>query len=74
MLIQRRKERAERRCLHEAGEINGSGVRRRRVRKEVRVKEEWPDPDWRQRGGCREANIKLCGTDNWRLSRVLIIA
>jgi hypothetical protein len=45
MLIQRRKERAERRCLHEAGEINGSGVRRRRVREEVRVKEERPDPD-----------------------------
>ena len=73
-MIQRREERAEPRCPHEAGGINGSGVRGRRVREDVRVKEEWPDPGGRQRRGCSEANIKLWRSNNRRLSPVLITA
>ena len=72
MLIQQREERTERRCLHEAGRTNGSGVRRRSVCEDVRVKEKWPNPRWGERCGCREANVKLRGTNDWRLTCVLI--
>jgi hypothetical protein len=48
--------------------------RRRRVREDVRVKEEWLNPGGGERCGCREANIKLRGTDEWRLTRMLITA
>src|SRR5437867_2396273 len=43
-LIQRREERTERRCPHEAGGINGSGVRRRRMREDMRAKKERLNP------------------------------
>jgi len=43
-LIQRRERRAERLCPQEAGRINGSGLRGRRVREDVRTKEEWLNP------------------------------
>ena len=46
--------------------------RGRRVRKDVRVKEDWLNPGGRQLRGCREANIKLWRANNRRLSRVLI--
>jgi hypothetical protein len=45
---------------------------RRRVREDVRVKEEWLNPGGRQLRGCSKANIQLRGTDDWRLTRVLI--
>jgi len=45
---------------------------RRRVREDVRVKEEWLNPGGRQRRACRETNIKLRPTNKWRLTRVLI--
>ena len=54
MLIQRRKERAERRCLHETGEINGSGVRGRRVREDVRCKKRRFDPLWTESRNLRK--------------------
>ena len=46
--------------------------RRRRVREDVRVKEEWLNPGGRQLRACREANIKLRRSNERRLSRVLI--
>jgi hypothetical protein len=46
--------------------------RRRRVREDVRVKEEWLNPGGRQLRACREANIKLWRANNRRLSPVLI--
>ena len=46
--------------------------RGRRVREDVRVKEEWLNPGGRQLGACREANIKLWRANNRRLSPVLI--
>ena len=46
--------------------------RRRRVREDVRIKEEWLNPGRGERCGCSEANIKLRGTDEWRLTRMLI--
>jgi ribosomal protein S13 len=46
--------------------------RRRRVREDVRVKEEWLNPGRGERCGCSEANIKLRGTDERRLTGVLI--
>jgi hypothetical protein len=42
------------------------------VREDVRVKEEWLNPDRGERCGCSEANIELRGTDEWRLTRMLI--
>jgi hypothetical protein len=48
--------------------------RRRRVREDVRVKEEWLNPGRGERCGCSEPNIKMRGTDEWRLARVLIAA
>ena len=47
--------------------------RGRRVREDVRVEEEWLDPGGGQRCDCSEANIELRSTDEWRLSRVLVI-
>ena len=47
-------------------------ARRRRVREDVRVKEEWLNPGGRQLRACREANIKLWRANNRRLSPVLI--
>jgi hypothetical protein len=44
----------------------------RPVRKDVRTKEERFDPGRCERCGCSEANIKLRGTDEWRLTRMLI--
>ena len=46
--------------------------RRRRVREDVRVKEERLNPGRGERCGCSEPNIKLRGADEWRVSRVLI--
>ena len=46
--------------------------RGRRVRKDVRVKEEWLNPCGRQLRARREANIKLWRANNRRLSPVLI--
>ena len=46
--------------------------RGRRVRKDVRVKEERLNPRGRQLRGCREANIKLRRANNRRLRPVLI--
>ena len=46
--------------------------RRRRVREDVRVKEEWLNPCGRQLRACREANIKLWRANNRRLGPVLI--
>ena len=46
--------------------------RRRRVRKDVRAKEEWLNPCGRQLRARREANIKLWRANNGRLSPVLI--
>jgi len=48
--------------------------RRRRVREDMRVKEEWPDPGGRQLRACRDANIKAWRANNRRLSPVLIAA
>ena len=47
-------------------------ARRRRVRKDVRVKEEWLNPSGCQLRACREANIKLWRANNRRLGPVLI--
>ena len=44
----------------------------RRVRKDVRVKEDWLNPCGRQLRACREANIKLWRDNNRRLGPVLI--
>ena len=46
--------------------------RGRRVRKDVRVKEDWLNPCGRQLRACREANIKLWRANNRRLGPVLI--
>ena len=46
--------------------------RGRRVREDVRVKEEWLNPGGRQLRACREANIKLRRANNRRLGPVLI--
>ena len=46
--------------------------RGRRVREDVRVKEEWLNPGRRQLRACREANIKLWWANNRRLGPVLI--
>ena len=46
--------------------------RGRRVREDVRVKEEWLNPGGRELLACREANIKLWRANNRRLSAVLI--
>ena len=46
--------------------------RGRRVREDVRVKEEWLNPGGRQLRACREANIKLWRANNGRLGPVLI--
>ncbi len=46
--------------------------RGRRVREDVRVKEEWLNPGGRQLRACREANTKLWRVNNRRLSPVLI--
>jgi len=48
--------------------------RGRRVRKDVRAKEEWLNPGRRQLRVCREANIKLWRANNRRLGPVLITA
>ena len=74
MLIQQREERTEHRCPLEAGRTNGSGVCGRTVRENMRAKEEWLNPDWRERCGSREANVKLRSTDEWRLTGLLIAA
>ena len=42
------------------------------MREDVRVKEEWLNPGRGERCGCSEANIELRGTDEWRLTRMLI--
>ena len=42
------------------------------MREDVRVKEERPNPDRRERCDYREANVKLRGTDDWRLARMLV--
>jgi hypothetical protein len=47
---------------------------RRRVREDVRAKEEWLNPGRSERCGCGETNMKLRGTDEWRLTRMLITA
>ena len=73
-LIQRRERRTERLCPHEAGRINGSGVRGRRVREDVRVEAEWLNPARREHRACRKANLELRLTDKHRLTRVLITA
>ena len=46
--------------------------RGRRVREDVRAKEEWLNPRGRQLRACRKANIKLRRANNRRLSPVLI--
>ena len=46
--------------------------RGRRVRKDVRVKEDWLNPRRRQLRARREANIKLWRANNGRLGPVLI--
>ena len=46
----------------------------RRVREDMRVKEEWPDPGGRQLRACRDTNIKAWRANNRRLSPVLIAA
>ena len=46
--------------------------RRRRVRENVRVKEEWLNPRGRQFCARREADIKSRRTNDWRVRRVLI--
>jgi len=48
--------------------------RRRRVREDMRVKKEWPDPGGRQLRARRDANIKAWRANNRRLSPVLIAA
>ena len=48
--------------------------RGRRVREDVRAKEEWLNPCGRQLRACREANIKLWWANNRRLGPVLITA
>jgi len=73
-LIQRHKERTERRCPHEAGGINGSGVRRRRVRKDVRAKKERLNPRGAQRRDFGKSNGKLWRADERGLSSVIIAA
>jgi len=50
------------------------GAERRRMREDMRVEKEWLNPGGGERYGCREANIKLRGTDERRLPRVLITA
>ena len=47
---------------------------RRRVREDVRVKEEWLNPGRGERCGCSEPNIKLRSTDERRLTCLLITA
>ena len=42
------------------------------MREDVRVKEEWLNPGRGERCGFSEANIELRGTDEWRLTRILI--
>jgi hypothetical protein len=46
--------------------------RRRRVREDVRIEEEWFDPRERQRRASMETKIELRPTNKWRLTRVLI--
>ena len=46
--------------------------RGRRVREDVRAKEEWLNPRGRQLRACRKANIKLRRANNRRLGPVLI--
>ena len=46
--------------------------RRRRVREDVRIEEEWFDPRGRQRRARRETNSELGRTDKRRLGRMLI--
>jgi len=58
-LIQRRDERAKRRCPRDAGRTNGSGVHWRRVREDVRAKKERPDPGRGQRRNLRKAGCEL---------------
>jgi len=48
--------------------------RRRRVREDMRVKEERPDPGGHQLRACRDANIKAWRANNRWLSPVLIAA
>src|SRR5262245_332717 len=73
-LIQQREERTERRCPHEAGRTNGSGACGRSVRKDVRVKEERLNPGGSERCRCGEANVKLRGADERRLTCMLVAA
>src|SRR5215475_1250196 len=73
-LIQQRQERTERRCPHEAGRTNGSGVCGRSVREDVRVKEEWPNPGRGEQCDRGEANVKLRGADERRLTCMLVAA
>ena len=46
--------------------------RGRRVREDVRAKEEWLNPGGRQLRACRDANIKSWRANNRRLGPVLI--
>jgi hypothetical protein len=47
---------------------------RRRVREDVRVKEEWLNPGGGERCDSREAKVKLRRTDDWRVTCMLIAA
>lgn len=63
-MIQRRGNALNAAARPEREESTESGVRGRRVRENVRAKEEGLDPGGGQRRNCREASIKLRGTDN----------
>jgi len=73
-LIQRREERTERRCPHDAGGINGSGVRRRRVREDVRTKKERLNPSGAQRQDLGKLPSKIGRADQWRMSSMIVTA
>lgn len=73
-LIQRREKRTEHRCPLEAGTINGSGVRRRRVREDVRAEKKRLDPNAFSDRSLSESNLRLRSDDERRLSSVLIAA
>lgn len=74
MLIQQREERTEHRCPREAGRINGSGVCGRRVREDVRVKEERLNPRRGERRRFKKANLELGTPDKRRLTCLLVAA
>ena len=46
--------------------------RRRRVREDLRLKEEWLNPGRGERCDCSGASSQVRGIDEWRLSRMLI--